>query len=150
VVADPRDQVSTLWTTLPPSGPTKRVLSTGRTVSAIALFGCQKASCFCSWTLGITTLTLRVRHRPSGPAPIEPEGHRVGCPNAFHFFPLAFHFFPQGVRRNGENQMAGLWRTRPLCGVARFRSVWFLLEQGPLFLEDVGPASTSPCCLICP
>jgi len=67
---DPVDQVSTLWITLPPPGPTKRVSRVGLAVSAVALFGCQKDSCFCSWTLWITTLTLRIRLRPSGSAPI--------------------------------------------------------------------------------
>src|SRR5713226_3610826 len=74
---DPVDQVSTLWITLPPSGPTKRVSRAGLAVSAVPLFGCQKDSCFCSWTLWITTLTLRVRLRPSGSAPIDPQGQRV-------------------------------------------------------------------------
>src|SRR5713226_10265028 len=71
---DPVDQLSTLWITLPPSGPTKRVSRAGLAVSAVALFGGQTGSRFCSWTLWITPLTLRVRHRPSGSAPIEPEG----------------------------------------------------------------------------
>ena len=74
---DPVDQVSTLWITLPPSGPTKRVSRAGLALSAVALFGGQKASCFCSWTLWITTLTLRIRLRPSGSAPIEQQGQRV-------------------------------------------------------------------------
>src|SRR5258708_22191668 len=74
---DPVDQVSTLWITLPPSGPTKRVSRVGWALSAVAFFGCQKDSCFCSWTLWITTLTQRVRHRPSGSATNEPEGRRV-------------------------------------------------------------------------
>ena len=74
---DPVDQVSTLWITLPPSGPTKWVSRAGLAVSAVAPFGCQKASCFCSWTLWTTTLTLRIRFRPSGSAPIEQQGQRV-------------------------------------------------------------------------
>jgi len=57
---DPVDQVSTLWITLPPSGPTKRASRAGRAVSAVALFGCQKDSCFYSWNLWITPLILRV------------------------------------------------------------------------------------------
>jgi len=68
--ADPVDHLPTLWITLSPSGPIKRVFRVGLAVSAVALFGCQKDSWFCSWTLWITTLTLRVRHRPSGSAPI--------------------------------------------------------------------------------
>ena len=75
---DPVDQVSTLWITLTPSRPAKRVSRVGLAVSAVALFGCQKDSCFCSWTLWITTLTLRIRLRPSGSAPIEQQGQRVG------------------------------------------------------------------------
>ena len=67
----------TLWTTLPPSGPTKRVSRAGWALSAVAHFGCQKTSWFYSWTLWITTLTLRVRHRPSGSAPVDPQGQRV-------------------------------------------------------------------------
>jgi hypothetical protein len=76
---DPMDQVLTLWITLPPSGAKKRGSRAGLAVSAVALFGCQKDSRFCSWTLWITTLTLRVRHRPSGSAPIDPQGQRVGA-----------------------------------------------------------------------
>jgi hypothetical protein len=34
-------------------------------------------SWFFSWTLWITTLTLRVRYRPSGSAAIEPEGDQL-------------------------------------------------------------------------
>src|SRR5258708_17451202 len=64
----------TLWVRQPPSGPAKRVPKVGLAVSAVALFGCQKASCFYSWTLWITTLTLRIRHRPSGSAAIEQQG----------------------------------------------------------------------------
>jgi len=67
---DPVDQLLTLWITLPPSGPTKRLSSAALAVSAVALVGCQKTSWFCSWTLWITTLILRIRLRPSGSAPI--------------------------------------------------------------------------------
>jgi hypothetical protein len=86
-VARPVDlvaQVTTLWTTSPtlwirfcPCGPRKRVSKVGLAVSAVALLGGQKDSCFYSWTLWITTLTLRVRYRPSGSAAIEPEGDQL-------------------------------------------------------------------------
>jgi len=66
---DPVDQVATLWTN-------KTGLQGGWAVSAVGGFGCQKAARFYSWTLWITTLTLRVRHRPSGSAPIDPQGPR--------------------------------------------------------------------------
>ena len=55
-------------------------------VSAVAHFGGQKGSCFYSWTLWITTLTLRVRYRPSGSAAIEPEGDQLlNTPKCFPF-----------------------------------------------------------------
>src|SRR5258708_5457269 len=75
---DPVDQVLTLWITLPPTGPTKRASRVSLSVSAVALFGCQKTSWFCSWTLWTTTLTLRVMFQPSGSSPIDPQGQRVG------------------------------------------------------------------------
>src|SRR5260370_41476158 len=74
---DSVEQVSTLWITLPRSGPAKRISRVGLAVSAVALFGCQKDSCFCSWTLWITTLILRIRLRPSGSAPIEQQGDQL-------------------------------------------------------------------------
>ena len=85
-LVDPVAQVTTLWITLPPSGPTKKVSKAGLALSAVGLFGCQKDSCFCSWTLWITTLTLRVRYRPSGSAAIEPEGDQLlNTPKCFPF-----------------------------------------------------------------
>jgi len=67
---DPVDQVMTLLITLPPSGATKRVSGAAWAVGAVDCIGRQKAPCFYSWTLLITTLTLRIRLRPSGSAPI--------------------------------------------------------------------------------
>jgi hypothetical protein len=89
------DLVSTLWITLPPSGPAKRVSGVGLAVSAVAHFGCQKDSCFCSWTLWTTTLTLRVRCRPSGSAPVDPQGRRVGS-ECFPFLSTCFPFLSTG------------------------------------------------------
>ena len=75
---DPVDQGlpygPTLWIRQLPSGPPKRVSRAGWAVTSVGVYGCQKAARFYSWTLWITTLTLRVRHRPSGSAPIEPQG----------------------------------------------------------------------------
>src|SRR5258708_5534669 len=76
-MADPVDHLPTLWTRQPPSGPAKQVSRAGWAVSAVVVPGCQKASCFYSWTLWTTTLTLRIRLRPSGSAPIDPQGRRV-------------------------------------------------------------------------
>ncbi len=75
---DPVDKLPTLWIRYLPCGPTKRVSRVGWALSAVGVFGCQKAACFYSWTLWITTLTLRIRRRPSGSAPIEQQGRRVG------------------------------------------------------------------------
>jgi hypothetical protein len=70
-LSDPVDQVSAL-------SINKRVLRAAWSVSAVGVFECQKAPRFYSWTLWITTLTLGVRYRPSGSAPIDPQGQRVG------------------------------------------------------------------------
>jgi len=109
---DPVDQVSTLWITLPPSGPTKRALGTGLAVSAVAPFGCQKDSCFCSWTLWTTTLILRIRQRPSGSAPIEQQGQRVGSecfPFLSTILSISFH---GGSGEMGRTKSEGLAHIR--------------------------------------
>src|SRR5258708_3737153 len=50
----------------------------GWRVSAVAHFRCQKTSWFLQLDPMDHPLTLRVRHRPSGPAPVGPQGQRVG------------------------------------------------------------------------
>ena len=127
-VARPVDSVAlvtTLWITPRPCGPAKRVSRAGLAVSAVALFGRQKGSWFCSWTLWITPLTLRIRLRPSGSAPIDPQGDQL----------LNTRWHPivgwdssrsgdrEGVRKRSSRQGCDPAGVSPAVPIGRFRHV---------------------------